>query len=228
MEGEHRLSVNFISKSLNRYYHWRQQKFPSVVWFGAETRREIALTFDDGPHPGDTPGVLDTLSRHDVRATFFLIGKFVEHYPKLVQRIHESGHQIGIHCYRHVPFPLEKSDTLQAQLDRTRHRIADICNILPETIKAVRPPYGAFTRKTLMLLAECGYQPVMWNCIPAHWMQPLPWSIGQVFDEVIPGSIIVLHDGHGHGSKVAQILDVILPALKEQEYRFTTVDKLQR
>jgi peptidoglycan/xylan/chitin deacetylase (PgdA/CDA1 family) len=96
----------------------------------------------------------------------------VEKYPKLVQQIHQSGHQIGMHCYRHIPFPLEKPEILKHQLDQTQKLIASICDASPENFRAVRPPYGNFTPKTLSLLVEWCFQPVMWNCIPPHWMQP--------------------------------------------------------
>jgi len=219
--------MNLISASLNRYYRALKRRHPAILWFGDESRREIAITFDDGPHPRDTPQVLDMLDKHNVRATFFLVGKYVEQYPELVKQIHQSGHQLGIHCYRHRPFPFEKPAILRAQLERTRNAIANVCNVTPETIRDLRPPYGAFTTKTMSELTDWGYQLVMWNNIPPHWMQPLSWTISQIFDQIIPGSVIVLHDGHGHGTKVAQILDKIAPSLKAQGFDFVTIEQMR-
>jgi len=102
----------------------------------------------------DTPRVLDALEAHRIHATFFLVGQYVERHPMLVKRIHQSGHQIGIHCYRHFPFALEKPSSLRAQLEHTKQTIADICGISPEEINNVRPPHGAFTQRTLSLLTE--------------------------------------------------------------------------
>ena len=200
---------------------------PAILWFGDESRREIALTFDDGPHPKDTPQVLETLAKHNVHATFFLIGKYAEQHPNLVKQIHQSGHQLGIHCYRHLPFSFENPATLHTQLDRTRNAIADICGISPEAIRDLRPPYGAFTSKTTSLLNDWSYRLVMWNNIPPHWMQPVSWTISQIFDQIISGSVIVLHDGHGHGTKVAQILDSIVPRLKAQGFEFVTIEQMR-
>ncbi|MFT3891381.1 MAG: polysaccharide deacetylase family protein [Anaerolineales bacterium] len=211
---------------LLRYYRAQQKRYPSILWQGDGSRCEIALTFDDGPHPKDTPQVLERLARHEVRATFFLVGKYVEQYPHFVQQIHQAGHYLGIHCYRHIPFPLEKPKTLQAQLDRTRNAIVEACGSSVKTICHIRPPYGAFTQQTLSLLNEWGYHLVMWNSIPPHWMQPLHWTTQQVLKNAIPGSVIVLHDGHGHGTKVAQILDMIIPSLKSRTFAFVTVDQL--
>jgi peptidoglycan/xylan/chitin deacetylase (PgdA/CDA1 family) len=95
-------------------------------------------------------------------------------------------------------------------------------------IRNIRPPYGMFNRPTLSRLIGWGYRLVMWNNIPPHWMQPLSWTIQQTLDQVQPGSVIVLHDGHGHGSNVAKIVDVIVPRLKDQGYQFVTIEHMQR
>ncbi len=204
-----------------------QARHPDILWRGDASRREIALTFDDGPHPRDTPGVLDVLARHEIRATFFLIGKDAEKNQSLVKRIHAGGHEIGIHCYRHVPFPFEKPEMLQDQLKRTQELISQACGISTTEIRDVRPPYGLFTAKTKSLLAEWGYRLVMWNCIPPHFLQPLSWTIQQVMDSSLPGSVIVLHDGHGHGSLAEHIVEAVVPKLKSQGFEFVTIQEMQ-
>jgi peptidoglycan/xylan/chitin deacetylase (PgdA/CDA1 family) len=204
-----------------------QKRFPATLWHGNPARREIALTFDDGPHLRDTPGVLEVLAKHDVRATFFLIGRDIERVPHLVKEIHARGHQIGIHCYHHLPFPWEDPLTLQAQLDETRNAIASQCGASPETIRDLRPPYGLFTSKLLPKFAEWNYRLVMWSCIPPHFMQPVGWSVKQIMEAAMPGLILVLHDGHGHGTLAVQILESILPRLKAEGYDFVTVQQMQ-
>jgi len=77
------------------------------------------------------------------------------------------------------------------------------------------------------MLTEWGYRLVMWNCIPPHFTQPLCWTIQQVLDSAIPGSIIVLHDGHGHGSKAAQIVELIVPELKKRGFALVTIRDMQ-
>ena len=212
---------------LHRFHRAMQRRYPNVLFFGNLSLPEIALTFDDGPHPRDTPQVLDMLARHDVRATFFLIGQNIERYPQLVKRIYDGGHQLALHCYRHIPFPLENASTLKGQLDRSRKAIADICNIPPESIRHIRPPYGFFTAKTLSLLNKWGYQLVLWNNMPLHFVQPVSWTIKQIEEHITPGSVIVLHDGKGHGVKVALIIDTIIPRLKQQGYSFIKVEDMK-
>ena len=210
-----------------RFYLALQKRHPNVLFHGDSSRREIALTFDDGPHPRDTPQVLDVLAKHDIHATFFLIGQSAEQFPQLVRQIHEGGHQLALHCHRHIPFPLENASKLKRQLDQSRTAIAEACDIPPETIRHVRPPYGFFTTKTLSLLNEWDYQLVLWDNMPLHFLQPTAWTIKQLVQPTVPGSIIVLHDGKGHGAKVAHILNIVLPQLKAKGFEFVTIEQCE-
>jgi peptidoglycan/xylan/chitin deacetylase (PgdA/CDA1 family) len=74
---------------------------------------------------------------------------------------------------------------------------------------------------------EWGFRLVMWSCIPPHWMQPVGWSIRQVMEAVVPGAVIVLHDGHGHGKRVAEIVDAIVPQIRSLGFEFITVEEMQ-
>ena len=226
-DGEGSMAV-ITTTILHRFYRVQQKRYPDVLFYGDTARREIALTFDDGPHPRHTPQVLDVLAKHNIRATFFLLGQYIEQHPQLVKRIHQSEHQLALHGYRHVPFPTENASTLKRQLNRSRNAIANACCISPETIRLVRPPFGMFNAKTASMLNEWGFHLVMWSCIPPHWMQPANWTISQMIDEIIPGSVIDLHDGHGHGKKVAPIVDTIVPMLKASEYEFIRIEEMER
>jgi peptidoglycan/xylan/chitin deacetylase (PgdA/CDA1 family) len=216
-----------MNSSLLRYYSSMQERYPSILWRGDASRRAVALTFDDGPHLRDTPRVLDVLAKHDVRGTFHLMGRYAEQHRHLIQEIGQCGHQLALNGYRHVPFPLEDPSRLRADLDRARTVIADASGVSPETIRDMRPPYGAFNRRTLVQLTEWSYRLVMWTSIPPHWMQPVSWSIRQVMGSIVPGAVIVLHDGHGHGTRVAEILEAIIPRIKSLGYTFVTVEEMQ-
>jgi peptidoglycan/xylan/chitin deacetylase (PgdA/CDA1 family) len=219
--------MSTINTFLQRFYQTAQRRHPEVLYQADGLGRQIALTFDDGPHPQDTPRLLEVLEKHNVRATFHLVGKSVERHPELVRQIHRSGHQPALHCYRHLPFPLEKPVNLRADLERSQNAIASCAAVAPGTIRDLRPPYGIFTDRNLSQLTEWGFRLVMWSCIPPHWMQPFGWSIRQVLEGAVPGAVIVLHDGHGHGSRVAEIVDAVVPQIRSRGFEFVTVSEMQ-
>jgi peptidoglycan/xylan/chitin deacetylase (PgdA/CDA1 family) len=212
---------------LGRFYEAAQRRHPDVLFHGDCSRPEIALTFDDGPHPYDTSRLLNVLEKHRVRATFHLLGKSVKRHPDLVRRIYGCGHQTALHGYRHIPFPLESPASLRDGLRRTQEIIAGAAGIPFSSIRDLRPPYGVFTARTRSLLRDWEYRLVMWSCMPPHWMQPVGWSIRQVTEALVPGALIVLHDGHGHGRRVAEIVEDIIPRARSLGLDFVTVDEMQ-
>lgn len=220
--------MDLPTSALQNFYRSAQHRHPDVLFHGDISRREIALTFDDGPHLQDTPRLLDELEKHQVRATFHLVGRYAERHPDLVRQIHRGGHQLALHCYRHIPFPMENPARLRADLDRAQRFIAEAAGLTPETIRDVRTPYGIFTSQTLSQLTEWGYRLVMWTSLPPHWMQPVGWSIRQVMASAVPGAVIVLHDGNGHGKRVAEIVDIAVPRIKSLGFEFITVEEMQR
>lgn len=203
-----------------------QERYPSILWRGDASRRAVALTFDDGPHLRDTPRVLDVLAKHSVQGTFHLVGKYADKHRHLIEEVAQCGHQLALHGYRHVPFLWEDPSTLRANLEQTRNVISDACGISPDSIKDLRPPYGVFNKRMLAHLTEWGYRLVMWTSIPPHWMQPVGWSIRQIMESIVPGAVIVLHDGHGHGTRVAEILQSIIPRIQSQGYEFARVEEM--
>jgi peptidoglycan/xylan/chitin deacetylase (PgdA/CDA1 family) len=219
--------MDIITSTLHAIYRRAQKRYPDILYYGDPARRAVALTFDDGPHPRDTSRVLDALRKHQVRATFHLVGKHAGQNRDLVQQIHGLEHQLALHCYRHVPFPLENPVQLRTQLEHTRHVLGDACGVPAESIRDLRPPYGMFNEKTFTRFTTWGYRLVMWSCIPSHWMQPVDWSIHQIMNAIVPGLVIVLHDGHGHGRRVAEIVDAVVPRIKALGYEFLTVEEMQ-
>lgn len=216
-----------MNSTLLRYYSRMQEQYPSTLWRGDASRRAVALTFDDGPHLRDTRRVLDVLAKHNVCGTFHLLGSYAEQHGHLIKEMAQCKHQLALHGYRHVPFPLENLDRLRTDLERTKNIIATGAGVSPETLKDLRPPYGLFNTKTLAHLTEWGYRLVMWTSIPRHWMQPVSWSIRQIVVSLVPGAVIVLHDGHGHGTRVVEILEAVIPRIKSLGYTFITVEEMQ-
>jgi peptidoglycan/xylan/chitin deacetylase (PgdA/CDA1 family) len=200
-------------------------RFPMALWGGHADRREIALTFDDGPHAVDTPQLLAVLAHYDLSATFFQIGSRVAAAPELTRMIATAGHQVGIHGYRHRSFLFERFRVLRRQLIQTQELIAHATGREAAAIRDVRPPFGHFTPATLRALVAWGYRPVMWSVVPFHWLQSADTTVRQVLRDVENGSIVVLHEGL-HGPPVIDLVQATLPLLIAAGYRFITIDEM--
>lgn len=216
----------FSARLLPHIHPLLQRWFPQALWLGDTRRREVALTFDDGPHQADTPRILDVLAKHGVTATFFFIGEQVPALGALVHDVAAAGHQIAIHGYHHRPFPLERASTLHEQLDRTRGLLAEASGCAPDTLRDVRPPFGVFTRRTLHRLQCWNYRPVMWSVVPLHWLQTAEQAVRQVLHETRAGALIVLHEGQAAGPSVAHLTDMVLTRLRERGFRFVTIEHM--
>lgn len=201
--------------------------FPACLWLGDPKRKEIALTFDDGPHPEFTLQLLKVLSEYQVTASFFWLGVCVERAPQVARAVYGQGHWLGLHGYTHQSFSRMKGQQLLESLERTRDEIATTCNLDPDTIRDVRPPNGIFTPATLSQLKAGGYRPVMWSVVPVDWVCPgIELVTHRIMKQTQNGSIVVLHDGLCGGQDVAQTTRQLLPQLLRQGYRFVSIDHL--
>lgn len=197
------------------------------------TEKVVALTFDDGPNPPHTQALLDTLERHSVKATFFLKGQNVEAFPESVRAVAQAGHEIANHSYSHLPMlSFSKSEMLN-ELVRTNQLIEDLLDYQPELF---RPPYGVQGPGLKMALDELNMTSILMSTHGLDWEVNDPELIANtVLESIEPGSIILLHDGHGdvtdpnaQDSRAAsvQATTIIIETLKAQGYRFATVGEL--
>jgi len=162
---------------------------------------ELALTFDDGPNPAWTPQLLDTLAGHDVRATFFLIGRYAQAEPALVRRILSAGHVIGNHSWSHPNLAITATRRVEDELTRTRDALQQIAGV---PIHWFRPPFGGRRPVVLSIARDLGMTTVLWNAITTDWREPSPDRIAERMSGKIDrnhrrgwATNIVLHDG-GH------------------------------
>lgn len=199
---------------------------PQVFWNGNADRRQVALTFDDGPDRRDTLPLLHVLARQRVRATFCYVGERVAAERGLVSMAAAAGHQIGVHGYRHRAFVLDDPTALRTQLDATRDLIASITGRDPTTITTVRPPYGIITPAIARLLLNWGYRPLIGTIVPMHWAQPAQHTITQVLRYAEPGAVIVLHESLP-GAAIAPITDEIITHLRTAGFAFVTIDEMR-
>jgi len=159
-------------------------------------RNAVALTFDDGPHPQNTPRLLDILAEHGVRATFFVIGTRVRRYPEIARRIVAEGHELGNHTWQH-PLLTEYGDGgVLSEIDRTQEVIWQTVGQVPATF---RPPYGAISpRQSRMLHDQRNLPSVNWSVDPQDWQRPGASVVARrMVEGARPGAIILAHDIHG-------------------------------
>jgi peptidoglycan-N-acetylglucosamine deacetylase len=165
-------------------------------------RREIALTFDDGPNESYTLRLLDLLARYDAHATFFLIGSYVRQRPDIVRAIRKGGHLVGNHTMTHPSLLWEWPSRVRKELADCNAAIEDATG---EAVRWFRPPFGGRRPDVLRTAAELGLIPVMWNVWAHDWDATHSQTVAALVQEGIHhnqrrhrGSNILLHDG-GHG-----------------------------
>ncbi|WP_211320666.1 polysaccharide deacetylase family protein [Pseudogracilibacillus auburnensis] len=205
-----------------------QKEFPNALFLnGSPSTNQVALTFDDGPDIRFTPQVLDVLAKHDVKATFFLIGARAKEHNEITKRIHDEGHVIGNHTYWHPNLPKEGLGRLHWELTQTEQVIEDITGIKP---RLFRSPYGALNEEMIKMLEEKGNTVIGWNVDSLDWKQPGEDVVADnVLSNVGFGSIILMHDGGDWTmdlSGTAQALDKIITKLKNDGTEFVTVPEL--
>src|SRR5450432_2969685 len=126
----------------------------------------FALTFDDGPNDPYTGELLDLLARYDVRATFFMIGRFVRQRPDIVRAVHSSVHLIGNHTDTHPVLLFQTPQRVLAELTACSAALEDV---LGQPVRYFRPPHGARRSDVLHSARALGMAPVMWNAMGYDW-----------------------------------------------------------
>ncbi len=180
--------------------------------------KKIAITFDDGPNADYTQTLLDGLKERNVKATFFLLGKEVDRYPEIVQKIHDDGHLIGTHSYEHVNLNNLSDTAAIEQVNKTNTAIFDITGEYPEYI---RPPFGCWKCN---LDYETTMIEVLWDIDPLDWKTSNSDVIAKrVTSKVRENDIILLHDASESSVKAAL---KIIDELQNQGYMFVTVDEI--
>jgi peptidoglycan/xylan/chitin deacetylase (PgdA/CDA1 family) len=160
---------------------------------------EIALTFDDGPNPAWTPRLLELLNRHDVKATFFLVGKYASEESVLTRFIANGGHAIGNHTWTHPSLALTSPRRVREELRRTKDTLEQITG---KPVRFFRPPFGARRPDVLRTARELGMTPVLWNAMTDDWKELSGQRIADALVRKIEAAQrrghaanVVLHDG---------------------------------
>ena len=212
-----------------------QSMAPTGQWYGRtfigikRGAKRLALTFDDGPNDPHTLRLLEVLAKHDVRATFFLIGRYVVARPDIVRALVRAGHVVGNHTYTHP-------NLIFASPLQMRTQIEECARALNQAVgshsRLFRPPFGGRLPTTLRVARALQLEPVMWNVTGWDWNAPSAEYIEQrVRKQIRGGDVILLHDGSHKaiGSDRSQTVvaaDRLIERYTGEGYEFVTVPEM--
>jgi peptidoglycan/xylan/chitin deacetylase (PgdA/CDA1 family) len=212
-----------------------QSMAPTGQWYGqtftglARGSRQMALTYDDGPNDPHTLRLLEVLAKHGARATFFLIGRYVQRRPDIVRELVQAGHVVGNHTFTHPLLIFKSEAEIRKELSEGDASLSDAVG---EHSNLFRPPFGGRRPAVLRIARELGLEPVMWSVTGYDWNAPAAAIIEQkVSKQIRGGDVILLHDG-GHiqmgadRSQTVRATDHLLMRYKAEGYEFVTVPEM--
>lgn len=189
-----------------------------LIWHGNYKGNIVYLTFDDGPSSKFTPQVLDILKKENVKATFFVLGKFAEKYPSIVKREYDEGHTIGNHTYSHISGYAADEDEIISELSRTDDIVKRITGSSP---KYFRPPFGFFNYRFFIIAEGLDYRTVLWTIDVADWTKIKANEIEyRLISKVKGGYIVLLHDGGENREELIKALPAVIEKLRAKGFQF--------
>lgn len=198
----------------------------NAFYVGDGEEKIIYLTFDCGYENGNTEPILDALKKHNVKATFFVVGHFLESAPDIVKRMVEDGHTVGNHTYHHPDM------SKIADLDSFRKEMEDVETLFHEITgeemeKYYRPPQGKYSTDNLKMAKELGYHTFFWSLAYVDWYQDKQPTKEEAFQKLTgrihPGAIVLLHST---SQTNGEVLDELLTKWEELGYSFGTLEEL--
>ncbi len=190
---------------------------------GSRRKREVALTFDDGPGPY-TPQILDVLRHHHAKATFFEVGTMLTSFSDSTVKQTHRGYAIGNHTFSHPHMGALPKGEQGKQLNSTS---AALKHYTHANTRLFRPPFGSFDRDTLELLRKRRALMVLWSTDTEDYLDPGAEVIAaRALEGAHPGAIILLHDAGGDRSQTVAALPAIIRGLRERHLRPVTIPRL--
>ncbi len=199
--------------------------FGDFICTGNPTKRQVALTFDDGPDSRSTPALLDLLREHDIEAAFFVIGKRVDAEPKLANQILRGGHLLENHTYHHSNATnFYSTARLKEELAQTQQAIERHTGI---TARFFRPPVGLSNPNTFHAAAALKLKVIGWNIRSLDRRLTDPEQIVRRIERRLkPGAIILLHDADIPADRLVVTVKLLLAKLREHGYEVVRLDRM--
>jgi peptidoglycan/xylan/chitin deacetylase (PgdA/CDA1 family) len=212
-----------------------QSMAPTGQWYGKTFiglppgSKQLALTYDDGPNDPHSLRLLEVLARHNVQATFFLVGRYVKQRPDIVREIARAGHSIGNHTFSHPNLIFASERLARAELQQCEQELYDAVG---QHSALCRPPFGGRRPVTLRVARSLGLEPVMWNVMGWDWSGKTAEYVEQkVHRKIRGGDVILLHDGShiafgADRSQTVLATDRLIARSKAEGYEFVTVPEM--
>lgn len=202
---------------------WLAKALSDRVLYSVPTEQKtVALTIDDGPDPRTTPAILDLLSSHQARATFFVITGRIPGNEPLLERMVDEGHELGNHLTSEEPSIRLGSDGFARELELADSALTEFGDI-----HWVRPGSGWFNQAMLKTAEQQGYRLALASIYPFDATIPSPWFASEfILWRLRPGSVILLHDHRGRGERTLTTLQRVLPELLRRGYSVVTLSEL--
>ncbi|MFB9762311.1 polysaccharide deacetylase family protein [Ectobacillus funiculus] len=197
-----------------------QDLSPAPVYRGHPEKKMVALTINVAWGNEYLPNMLETLKKHNVKATFFLEGRWVKENPSLAKMIAEADQEVGNHSYTHPNMKTLSARAIEEQLTKTNAMIEVTTN---QQVRWFAPPSGSFRDEVVTLAAKHGMGTIMWTVDTIDWQRPEPSVLlNRVLTKVHPGAIVLMHPT----SPTARSLDTLIVQLKKKGYKIGSVSML--
>ena len=198
----------------------------NAYYVGTAEKKIIYLTFDAGYENGYTPAILDALKKHNVKATFFVVGNYLNTSPDLVKRMLNEGHIVGNHTNTHPDMSkISDMEAFKKEIGAVEEKFKAITG--QEMQKFYRPPQGKYSINNLKQANELGYKTIFWSLAYVDWYQDKQPTKEEAFSKLIPrihpGAIVLLHSTSKTNS---EILDELLTKWENAGYQFGTLSEL--
>ncbi len=198
----------------------------NAYYVADNTEKMIYLTFDCGYENGYTEAMLDALKKHNVSATFFVVGHYLESAPDLVKRMVDEGHTIGNHTYHHPDMSgISSVEKFKQEMDGVTELYKEITG--KDMLPYYRPPQGKYSKDNLQMANDLGYHTFFWSLAYVDWNVDKQPSHEEAFSKLCsrihPGAIVLLHNTSRTNG---EILDELLTKWEEMGYTFGTLDEL--
>ncbi len=199
-----------------------------AYYLGDTNERKIYLTFDAGYENGYTEKILDTLKKHNVKATFFLVGNYIKTSPDLVKRMLSEGHTVGNHTMTHPDMSgIANFDDFKKELEALEELYYETTG--QQLKKFYRPPQGIYSTDNLKAAQKLGYNTIFWSLAYADWNNDSQPTREEAFDKLIPrihnGAVVLLHSTSKTNS---EILDELLTKWEDMGYTFGEISDLTK